>query len=117
MDVRIAEKRPRGKVAPSVRRIRRPFGKRLLGRCLIERAYICYGLLGGERWQSEAGNTGDKDNLEFLFHKFSGHNPKCIAFISVGCLPTMTQLSPSMSMCIKSRVRICVQPTDIAFGI
>ncbi len=43
MDVRIAEERARGKVASSVRRIRRLGGKGFLGRCLIERAYVRYG--------------------------------------------------------------------------
>ena len=74
MDVRIAEEWTGGKVASRIRRIRRLGGKGLLGRCLIECAYVRYGLLGGECWQSEAGNTGDKNNPECLFHKFSSHN-------------------------------------------
>ena len=78
MQVRIAEERTRGKVASGVRRIRRLGGKGLLGRCLIERAYVRYRLLVGERWQSEAGQTRHKNNPECLFHKSSSHDSKCI---------------------------------------
>ena len=67
MDVRVAEEWTRGKVASGVRRIWWLGGKGLLGRCLIECAYVCYGLLGRERWQSEADNTGDKANPGMFF--------------------------------------------------
>jgi len=72
MDVRIAEEWACGKVASGVRRIWRLGGKGFLGRCLIERAYVRYGLLGGERWESEAGNTGNKTNPESFFISFLG---------------------------------------------
>jgi hypothetical protein len=76
MDVRVSEERARRKAAPRIRRIRWLGGKGLLGQCLIECAYVRYGLLGGKRWESEAGNTAHKNNPECLFHKFSSHSPK-----------------------------------------
>ena len=90
MQVRIAEERTRGKVASGIRRIRRLGRKGLLGGCLIECTYVRYGLLGGERWKSEAGNTGDKNNPECLSHKFSSHNSKCMGFHKCFFLRTMT---------------------------
>ena len=85
MNMRISEERARGKVASGVRRIRWLGRKRPLGRCLIECAYVRYGLLGGERWQSEADHTRSKNNPKCLFHKACSHNASCAFFMSMPC--------------------------------
>src|SRR6476660_1603599 len=100
MDVRIAEERTRGKIASRIRRIRWLGRKGLLGRCLIECAYVRYGLLGGERWQSEAGNTRHKNNRECLCHKSSSHNSKCMGFHKCGSvtIETLPMLSRGLAL-------------------
>jgi hypothetical protein len=97
---RVAEERSRGKVSARIRRVRRLGGKGLLGRCLIERAYVRYGLLGGERCQSEAGNTRHKNSPECLFREFCSHNSQWISLFNytLSKYPTMVQFSPSKSM-------------------
>ena len=74
MNVRIAEERARGKVATRIRRIRWLGRKGLLGRCLIECADVRYGLLGGQRWQSDAGKARHQRDQEWLFHEFCSYN-------------------------------------------
>src|SRR4029077_19131239 len=82
MDVRVSEERPGRKVAAGVRRVGRLGRKCLRQRFFIKGADVRYGLLGGERWQSDASKARHQRDQECLLHKFCSHN-QVHGFISV----------------------------------